>query len=218
MARRTRDLSFAEFGQQFIERAVTPEMIGKSLAQIVPTEQRITLASPTAIAIDARTTIGDVARLPHNAAEHELIFDAPLAVHLSLAVDMLVTREQYAAVATTCLRLIARTRAPLTIYVDCMSVTPEQIAVASEGQGNWFDLVKRFGMLDAAIRQQVARIVNQHIEASRPRRTIDVRKLIASMADTVAGGARRPPKAARASGTSRRRQSPAPADERAAGM
>lgn len=185
MAKRARPLTFAEFGQQFMVYAVTSDVIQQSLRHIVPREQQLTLSSPSTVRIDARTTIGDVVPRPTDRPEQELGFEVHLSIRLTLAVNMLVGQEQYAAVATTRLRLMVGILAPLTIFIDCAPVTADQVIVASEGQGNWFDLVKRLGILDAAIQQQVATIVNEHIQSSKAKRRIDVRKLIAGMIPTV---------------------------------
>jgi len=94
--------------------------------------------------------------------------------------------------------LSARTLAPLTIQIDCEPVAPEQIGVASEGDGNWLDLTKRLGVLDSAIRQQVAEMINQHIRDSHHLRTIDVRRLIALSAAQRSGAGEPAPAAPRA--------------------
>lgn len=179
MGRRARQLTFAEFGVQFIRHAVTPDVLGQNLARLVPPEQTLTLSSPTAIEVNARTTVGAVRQLPEGDPERELAFEVPLQSHLVLHVSLMLGQERYGAVAETTLRLTARALAPLTIQVDAEPVGADQVAVSSEGLGNWFDLVKRFGGLDDAIRSQVARMIDLQIEQSRRERTIDVRRLIA---------------------------------------
>jgi len=185
MGKRCKQLTFTEFGQQFIEHAMTPEIIRATLARIIPEEQQFIIANPTSVTIHARTMIEDILHLPYEAAGDELVFEVPLAIHLALWVNMLVGQEQYTAVATTRLRLAARVCTPLVLKIDCPPVDPGQIMVASEGQGNWFDLLKRFGLLDVAIRQQVADMANQHIEQSRRHRRIDLRKLIAEFVEDM---------------------------------
>ena len=190
MAKSVKQLSFDEFGRQFMERAVTPQLIGRSLAQIVPSQQQLTISAPAKVIVVARTELGAVERLPGDAPDRELCFAVPLRVHLALAVDLIVGHERYMALAQTRLRLSARTFAPLTIQIDCDPAEPGRITVASEGNGNWFDLAKRFGVLDDAIQEQVAAMINQHIHDSKHLRTIDVRKLIAHSADLIANGGR----------------------------
>lgn len=178
MPKATRPLSFAEFGHQFIRQALTPELIGSTLARVVPAEQRINLLAPTPIEVHARTELGVALLEPPEAPEHELVFRVPLVIHLALTINLLVGAEQYQARANTQLRMVGRARAPLTIVVDCPPVSPEQVSVESEGSGNWFDLAKRIGGLDVTIQQQVAAMVNQQIAASQQLRTIRLRPLI----------------------------------------
>jgi hypothetical protein len=192
-------ITFAEFGQRLIEYAVTPEVVAQRLLLIVPQEQRLELTNPARIVVHAQTETGAVTRLADGDASRELRFSAPIVVHLILDVDLLLTSERYAARAETSLSLVAQTLTPLTIHVACAPVTAEQIAVTSEGQGNWLDLVKRFGVLDAEIREQVATIINQHIDASHTFRTIDARPLI-----RAALGALTPAKSARGRGARRK--------------
>jgi hypothetical protein len=157
---------------------VTPEVIAGRLRQIVPPEQELTLEQPTTIVINARTTLGAVERLAESDRGRELVFGVPLQVHLMLGVDLMLTREHYEASAATDLHLAARAYTPLTIRVECGPILPDQITVTSAGLDNWLDLVKRFGVLDDAIKQQVAAMINRQVEASRAQRTIDVRTLI----------------------------------------
>lgn len=178
-------ITFAEFGQRLIEYAVTPEMVTQRLHMIVPQEQRLELTNPTRIVVHAQTEIGAVTRLTEGDANHELRFGVPLITHLIFDVDLMLTSERYAARAETSLSLVTQTLTPLTIHVACALVTAEQISVTSEGQGNWLDLVKRFGVLDAEIREQVATIINQHVEASHTHRTIDARPLIRAALSTL---------------------------------
>ena len=192
MGKRNKQLTFNEFGQRFMQHAMTPEIIRASLAQIVPEEQQFTITSPTTVTIHTRTVIGDIVQLPDASERDELVFDAALAIHLVLGVDLLVGQEQYTALAATRIRLAARLCSPLMLWIDCAPVEPEQITVASEGQDNRFDLVKRFGLLDPAIRQQVADITNQHIQRSQRQRRIDVRKLITEFVEGMSRANTRP--------------------------
>jgi hypothetical protein len=187
MPKRRKQLTFAEFGQQFLERAVTLDVIARTLGRVVPTEQQFVLNAPARVEVMARTQIGAIARQPSDAPDRELVFAVPLQIHLALTVGMLVAEERYTALATTSLRLVARTLAPLTIQIDCDPVLLDDVAVASEGDGNWFDLAKRFGVLDSAIQQQVASMIDQHVHESRHMRTIDVRKLIERSVDLIVG-------------------------------
>jgi hypothetical protein len=187
MGKRNKQLTFKEFGQRFMQHAMTPEIIRASLAKIVPEEQQLIITSPTTVTIHTRTMIEDIVQLPDASEHDELVFDVPLAIHLTLGVDLFVGQEQYTALAATRLRLTARLCSPLMMWIDCAPVEPEQITVTSEGQDNRFDLVKRFGLLDPAIRQQVAEITNQHIQRSQRQRRIDVRKLITEFVEGVSG-------------------------------
>lgn len=203
MGKRSKQLTFMEFGEQFMQHAVTPAIIRESPGTIVPEQQRMLISSPVPITIHARTVIEDVIQQPGVGTGDELAFEVPLAIHLALSIDMVVGQEQYLALARTRLRLAARVYTPLMLKIDCLLVAPDQIAVASEGQGNWLDLVKRFGLLDTAIRTQVADITNQHIQRSQSHRRIDLRKLITAAATSKIGGA---PRSSAAKSRSQRRQ------------
>jgi hypothetical protein len=55
MGKRSKELTFSEFGQRFMQHAMTPAVIRRLLTEIVPEEQQFLISSPIAVAIHART-------------------------------------------------------------------------------------------------------------------------------------------------------------------
>lgn len=181
MTEQTRPITFAEFGQRFMEQAFGPDVIKQAMDVVVPKEQRISTGGPSPVEVVAQIALGDVLPSPTEVPSQELRYEVPVAVRMSLSVGLLLAQEQYEAAASTRLRLVIRTYMPLMVYVEVEPLSADEIAVATEGQGNWLDLVKRVGVLDTVIRQQLASAINEQLEANQSERMIDMIKTMGEM-------------------------------------
>jgi len=184
MAQEGQRISYGEFGRRMIAYAVRPEVMKQNLERAVPSEQEI-VVGPSAARVNVQIAVGDVRELATGG--EEVLFAVPLSVHLTLGVNLLVSEVQYAARATVTLRMEVQTHDPLTIFIACAPVAPEEVTVEADEQSGVADFLQRLGVIDGAIQQQMAAALNEQIAASAADRTIDLKKLMDhAMADPEA--------------------------------
>lgn len=163
-------LDDATFSRRFLEHAVTRERVARGATAFAGQDIAIgplRTGPRRAVTVDATGRLGS----PSVTARAEG-FDALLPLHLDLVVD-LRRANRYAVEAEVPLRIVPRPAEPLAILLDIAPVEPSALRVAITPDGTLAGLLARVGNLDAQLRRQVARTVNNRL-ADPALRTIDV--------------------------------------------
>ena len=167
-------LTFAEFGQAFMDWVVTPSVVAASIDAAVPqliNDETIDLGG-----VIKTMTHGMIGKsIVKHYAEH--VFSATLPIDLKIVVHFPVGTERYQIYAEVTLWLQAQTWKPLTIYVAIQPVTPENVSLIVDDQ-SWFSLAKSVGELQTKVKEIIAKKVNETIEAASSIMTFEVLPMV----------------------------------------
>lgn len=166
-------ISYAEFGAQFFEHAVTEARIVRALAGLAgdPIEFGPIGAGPGRLAqVSANGVVG------HGSAERlageEVVFRLSIPVELDLEIDLGVDQHRFQVEVVVGLTLTARAAPPLRVVIDIDEPTWRDVEVAVEAGSRRASVLQRVAGIDREIGRFVARFVARelakpHIQAAR---------------------------------------------------
>ena len=174
-------ISYEQFGANFVRHAVTAERIAASITDIAGESIDVgpTPAGPGGIATATSTVrIGTVRVTPHPG---DLVsFDAVLPIDLDLEVKLGPVVNTFRGLVEVPLRFTVNVAQPLTFAIEAAPVVGNDIKVDLRSTSFGADILQQVGNIDAEVRGQVARMVNERMstEKEKAARTIDVGALI----------------------------------------
>ena len=174
-------MSYEQFGVNFVRHAVTAERIKASVTGLAGTD---IVSGPTSTGpggIATATSVGRVGEVRVVPEPGDLLgFRAVLPIDLDLDIKIGPVSNRYKGLVEVPLVMSARTAQPLTIVIEIKPVHGADITVDIRPANTGADLLKKVGNIDAEVRAEVARIVNEKMntDAARSERVIDVAALI----------------------------------------
>lgn len=181
-------ISDAEFGRQFVTRAVSVERVTNGVGSLAGQPLRIgpLKVGPGGIAtvratgaVDTPTVVPDEASV--DAAERGFAIALPL--QLDLVVD-LAREHRFHVDVTAHLRAVPRPAEQLRIVIDIPPLTAEDITLNLQAADNLAAMLGRAGKIDEQIAAQVRRTINEQIRSS-PYRVVDVAAIIEGDSSTT---------------------------------
>jgi hypothetical protein len=173
-------LTYQNFGEAFIQAAVTAERVVTAVKQLAG--DTIALgpmrAGPIGAAIvTARGTLGQpIAEPVADVSSGELLsYSVRIPVDLSIRVRVGAVGQFY-AVGEIEMRLVVRTVAPLSIFIDVEPVTASDVQVEIRAKGVPSKVLQRAGDIEGELCQRAADYANARISdpASLTFRNIDL--------------------------------------------
>jgi hypothetical protein len=170
-------ITYAEFGEQFFEHAVTEARIHAALETLAG--DRIEFgpigAGPGKLAqVSANGAVGhpSVDRIP----DEEVSFRLYIPVDLDLEIDLGVDRHRFKVAVSVGLTLTARAAPPLRVVIDINEPTWHDVEVEIEAGTRRASVLNRVAGIDHEIGRFVARYVARELEKPhiRAARDIDV--------------------------------------------
>ena len=173
--------SYERFGINFVHHAVTAERIKASITGLASQEivSGPNPAGPGGIATAKSVgRIGEVRVLPEPG--DLLGFRAVLPIDLELDIKLGPVSNRYRGLVEVPIRLTVQVADPLTIVIEVSPVHGNEITADIRPSNVGADLLSRVGNIDAEVKGEVARIVNEKMntEQARAERVIDVGALI----------------------------------------
>ncbi len=169
MARR---YTFAEFGEQFVSRAVMPQLAA-TVSRSLPREIHVEKEVPNA------KVVGVV--MPRGATGRRISPDevlVSLSMHMTLHVLLLgFADETYEIEATVQFPFRVETWEPLVVFVNVLREVPESAVSLSISSSAWLKLAQKVGNLEGEVRKAIAQELTKQLAATKNARTIDVLKL-----------------------------------------
>ncbi len=174
-------ISYEQFGVRFVAQAVTEERVAASIGETAGRGVDVgpMPAGPGGLA-EVRVT-GSIGDPQVTKKEGQLLeFQAVLPIDLRLQVQLALTRHDYEAGVRVPLQLTVRTAEPLLLVIEVADVNPADVEVDLRASGSAASLLQRVGDMEAEVKKQVARTVNERMTSERARqaREIDVLRLI----------------------------------------
>ncbi len=174
-------ISYERFGVNFVRHAVTAEKIAPAIADVAGDTVAVgpLAAGPGGIAsVSATGRIGTIAVRPEPGELLRFVATMPIDLDLDVRIGPVVNR--YSGKVEVPLAMTARVAEPLTLVIDVDPVIAGDIRVTLQPENPGGDLLQRLGNMDAEVRSQVARFVNDRLTSDEAvaARTIDVAAII----------------------------------------
>ncbi|MBV8159404.1 MAG: hypothetical protein JO265_00625 [Acidimicrobiia bacterium] len=177
------DISFEQFGRNFMREVVTAERVRATIAAVVG--ERIEMGPMAAGPRDAasasvRARLADVDVSPGSTHGDALRFSALVRLECTLAVKASVIDKRYRGTLTIPLQLEVRTASPLRLVIDVQPPTPGDIGVELGSKDRSGRLIQVLGNIDGEVRHRAAAEVARRVEApeARRHRQIDVLAMV----------------------------------------
>lgn len=164
----------AEFGREFVRRAVTTERVEAALQALASRKLRLGPYSAAGLAsVAASGSLGAAQVQPHDAAASSFLVTVPAAVDLSVRLG---AESRLRADVEVELTLTPRPADPLLLVIDIAPLEGKDVRTAVHGRGLGTGVSALLSALTAELRGQVARQVSGLLDGDglRKGRTIDV--------------------------------------------
>jgi hypothetical protein len=160
------EISYEEFGVNFVTMAVTDERVRDALTAVAGDVIRV---GPLAVGPGHAATVDAEGRIGSPAIEREaatpLAFRAVLPVDLVLDVKVAGLNHHYDARLQIPLRLTVRTVEPITLVIDVDRVSSRDVDVRMKADGMRAKVLSRLGNVEDEVRRQVARFVREQVDS-----------------------------------------------------
>ena len=161
------EISYEEFGANFVAQVVTPERVGATIERLAGEELAVgpMEAGPGgAASVMATGRIGPIR--PQVVLNRErLAFDAVIPIELNLDVRVAGVSNRYRGSVDVPLHLEVRAVAPVMLVIDVSPVTPEAVTVRLEAEQLRARFLQRVGDVDDEVRRAVAEMVNERLNS-----------------------------------------------------
>jgi hypothetical protein len=176
-------MDYAEFGRNFVARAITPGRLAGVIADIAG--QRIEvgpLAAGPAGAATARA-VGRVGQVGAGRLADDT-FEATIPVDLDLTVRLAGRSHRYKATSTIPLRISVTLEAPMTLLLDVHTVRARDVQADVRWSGVAAGIIGQLGDIRREVARHIARYVNERAIASADLRRIDIGRMIDELWDS----------------------------------
>jgi hypothetical protein len=166
--------TFAEFGQEFMDRIVTASVVAASIDAVVPKQiddQEVEFGG--AVKTVTHATVGKCVVKQY--AGH--VFSSTLPIQLKVDVHFPVGSEEYEIQAEVTFWLQVQTWKPLTIFVAVSPVKADDVSLIVDDE-SWFGVAEKIGGLEGKVRQIVAEKVDESIANSAAATTVELLPLV----------------------------------------
>ena len=170
------EISYEQFGVNFVTKVVTPERVAATIGRVSGTEVNAgpMQAGPGgAASVTATGRIGEITAQV-SFRQERLGFDATIPIDLQLDVRVAGAGHKYRGELMVALRLSVRAVEPLSLMIDVDPVRAEDVTVKLHAEGVRAKFLQRLGGIDDEVRRTVASIVAERLESPAAR---DVREL-----------------------------------------
>ncbi len=176
-------MSFADFGRTFMERVVTPERVGATIASVVGDSIEVgpLAAGPRDSArASLRATLAGVDVEPTGRGEDVARFSAVVRLDCTLAVKAPVISKRYRGHLTIPLLLDVRTASPLRLVIAVEPPAAADIGVELAANDRSGRLIQLLGNIDGEVRTRAAGEVADRVESpeARRHRQVDVLAMV----------------------------------------
>ena len=161
------EISFEQFGVNFVTQVVTPERVGATIARVAGSEVKagpLPAGPGGAAQVTATGRIGAIS--PRVVYTREtLAFDATIPIDLSLDVRVAGATYRYRGRVAIPLHLSVHARDPVTLVIDVDPIPADRVTVELAADGVRARLLQRLGNVDEEVRRTVAAIVNGRLNS-----------------------------------------------------
>ena len=176
------ELSYEQFGVNFVTQVVTAERVGATIARLAGSEVRagpLQAGPGGAASVTAVGTVGDIRPQVDFGAER-LGFNATIPIDLRLEVRVAGGSYRFEGRVDVPLRLDVRAAAPLTLVIDARPVQAEDLTVKLSAEGMRARVLQRLGNVDDEVRRTVAEVVNERLtsEEAMAVRVLDILEFV----------------------------------------
>ena len=161
------EISYEEFGANFVAHVVTPERVGETIARLAGDEIAVgpMEAGPGgAASVMATGRVGAI-RPQVNLKRERLSFDAVIPIELHLDVRLAGVSHRFSGRIEVPLRLDVRAVAPVMLMIDVEPITSDDVRVSLEAEGLRSRILQRIGDVDEEVRRAVADMVNERLNS-----------------------------------------------------
>ncbi len=172
------EISYEQFGVNFVTQVVTPERVAATIARVAGSEVKagpIAAGPGGAASVTAAGRIGEIkARVMF--ADTRLAFEATIPIALELNVRVAGATYRYKGTLTVPLHLSLRAVAPVTIAIDIDPISPGEVDVQLSADGVRAKVLQRLGNVDEEVRRTVAKIVTERLDSPEAKevRNLDI--------------------------------------------
>ena len=160
------EISYEQFGVNFIQLAVTPDRVGAALHDVAGDEIEVgpmDVGPANAATVVARGRIAPPR--VQRAGTAPLRFRAQLAVDLALDVSVAGVGHHYDAQLRVPLQLTERTGEPLDLVIDVARLSARSVDVELRASGMRAKVLQRLGNVELEIRRHVAAFVRERVDS-----------------------------------------------------
>ncbi|MFY9587336.1 MAG: hypothetical protein WAT66_07775 [Actinomycetota bacterium] len=182
------EISYEEFGANFVANIVTPERVGATIERLAGEELAVgpMQAGPGgAASVMATGRIGPI-RPQVVLTRERLSFDAVIPIELNLDVRVAGVSHRYTGSVDVALRLDVRAVAPVMLIIDVNTVTADDVKVRLEAEQLRARFLQRIGDVDEEVRRAVAEMVNERLASPEAQevRVYDILSYVESAFDS----------------------------------
>lgn len=163
------ELSYEQFGHQFIHSLVTPERIARELKALLAEPIKGVMSRLPAELLTARYTfyLQDVEVVTRPECLPRLGLRQRISGTLALSVNLLGLSLRFTLQLSIHLEQEVRTRAPLTLKIETRTLDLASVELAVDPHGLPSELLDRLNLIEGAVRAEVVDEVNKRL-ASGP--------------------------------------------------
>lgn len=175
------EVSYEQFGVNFVTHAVTPHRVADAIRQIAGEIIEVGPMSAGPAGVVQVTALGRVGEPEVATTIADLLsFQAVLPIDLDLEVVLALTTNRYTGQMKVSLALTVRTAEPLILVIDMDPLTTDDIEVDLQAAGIAASVLAKIGDMENEIKRVVARTVNERVSSQEARsaREIDLLALI----------------------------------------
>lgn len=175
------EISYEQFGSNFVTHAVTPHRVVDAIRQIAGEVIEVGPMPAGPAGVAQVTAVGRVGDPEVTTTVADLLtFTAILPIDLDLEVILALATNRYSGRMKVSLTLTVRTAEPLILVIDVEPLAADDIKVDLQAAGIAASVLQKIGDMENEIKRVVARTVNERVasDEARAAREIDLLALI----------------------------------------
>lgn len=161
------EISYEQFGLNFVTKVVTPERLAATIARLAGTEVKAGPLSAGPGGAASVTAVGRVGEIVARVTlQHtRLAFEAVIPIAVELAVRVAGATYRYRGRVTVPLHLSVRAVEPVTLVIEVDPVAANEVDVVLQADGMRAKVLQRLGNVDDEVRRTVASIVTERLDS-----------------------------------------------------